>query len=268
MPKSRPKAPSPAAYTLADLIAVMARLRNPDDGCPWDLAQDFKSIAPYTIEEAYEVANAIDRGDMNDLREELGDLLLQSVYHAQMAAEMGAFNIHDVIRDVTAKMIDRHPHVFGNVRADTPDDANAIWENRKGEEKGEKASALDGVAAALPALLRAYKLLGKAAKTGFRWPDSDAVFEKFNEEVNELKQAIAAQDAESIREELGDVLFVLAALARQLEIDPEESLRQANNKFIKRFMGMEQDFKNSGQAMEDATLEQMLAMWRRQKSRA
>ena len=260
------KTAAPARHSLADLITVMARLRDPDGGCPWDLAQNFETIAPYTIEEAYEVADAIARHDMNDLREELGDLLLQSVYHAQMASEIGAFDLQDVIHGVTAKMIARHPHVFGDGKAASPDDVNKIWDAKKEQEKGSQRT-LDGVARALPALLRAYKLQKKAAKRGFRWKTTDDVFVKLDEEVNELRDAIQSGHRAHMAEELGDVLFVAVTLARHLDIDPEESLRQTNEKFIKRFNGMESDFNNLNQRMEDASLEQMLELWRRQKNK-
>ncbi|HRQ60427.1 MAG TPA: nucleoside triphosphate pyrophosphohydrolase, partial [Alphaproteobacteria bacterium] len=203
-------------YTIADLINVMTALRTPKTGCPWDLEQNFESIAPYTIEEAYEVADAIQRNDMTDLREELGDLLLQPIYHAQMASESGHFNIHDVIHDITAKMIARHPHVFGDREAQSASDVNAIWDERKAAEKaGQHKGALDGVAKALPALLRAEKLVKKAGKAGFIWPDINGVLEKMDEEIAELREAAAQNDPAALEEELGDVLFVLANYAQR-----------------------------------------------------
>lgn len=253
---------------------VMAKLRDPDGGCPWDLEQSFQTIAPYTIEEAYEVADAIDRGDMIDLREELGDLLLQSVYHAQMASELAAFNLHDVIHDVTAKMITRHPHVFGELDAQSAADVNVIWDQQKAKEKQAKSDsdsevvpgALDGVPANFPALLHAQKLTKKAAKVGFEWPDLSMVLDKMHEELDELKEATASGDAAHEREEFGDLLFVLANYARMRGFNAEEALRQANQKFIKRFKGMELSCEKEGlESLSDASLDQMTRMWNSQK---
>lgn len=246
------------------LIEVMAQLRNPDGGCPWDLEQNFKTIAPYTIEEAYEVAEAIDNNDMNNLREELGDLLLQPIYHAQMASEAKEFDIYDVINDITDKMIHRHPHVFGDENAANPEDVNAIWDNRKDQEEGKNTleSALDGVPKVLPAALRAKKLQKKAAKVGFEWPDTDGVLEKLAEELEELKEA--RTQAEKL-EEYGDILFVLINYGRMLGLNAEEALRQCNTKFEKRFKGMEDDFKVENKHFKDATLEEMLESWKKQK---
>ncbi|MDH5721913.1 MAG: nucleoside triphosphate pyrophosphohydrolase [Alphaproteobacteria bacterium] len=254
-------------YTIDDLIEVMAALRNPDGGCPWDLEQDFKSIAPYTLEEAYEVADAIDRGNMDDLREELGDLLFQPIYHAQMASEEGAFDIHDVIHDVTHKMISRHPHVFGEEDARSASDVNAIWDKQKKAEKKTDASALDGVASALPSLLRAQKLQKKAAKIGFEWTEIEDIFAKLEEELAELKEACAKQDQDHMQEELGDVLFVVANIGRILGLNAEESLRRCNNKFIRRFQGMETDLKASEKTFNDLTLDEMLELWDKQKKK-
>ena len=247
-------------YNLDDLIAVMAKLRDPDGGCPWDLAQDFASIAPYTIEEAYEVADAIDKGDMAHLREELGDLLLQPIYHAQMASEDGAFTIEDVIHDITAKMIHRHPHVFGDADAASPDDVNGIWDARKALEKSGSGSALDGVPLNFPSLLRAQKLQKKAAKTGFEWPSTDQVLDKLVEEISELKDA--QSDAEKL-DEFGDILFVLANYARMSGINAEEALRQCNAKFERRFKGMEADCDDLGRL----SLDEMTALWQQQKDK-
>lgn len=254
-------------YTIDDLIEVMAALRDPDEGCPWDLEQDFKSIAPYTLEEAYEVADAIDRGDMEDLREELGDLLFQPVYHAQMASEDGAFDLHDVIHDVTAKMISRHPHVFGDIDANSAADVNEIWDKQKKAEKNPSDSALDGVTAALPALLKAQKLQKKAGKVGFEWTELEDVFAKLDEELGELKEACAKKDEDHIFEELGDVLFVMANVGRVLGLNAEESLRQCNTKFEMRFKGMEEDLKSAGQSFNDLTLDEMLTLWSKQKEK-
>lgn len=250
---------------LSALIEVMARLRDPDGGCPWDLAQDFSSIAPHTIEEAYEVADAIARGDMKALREELGDLLLQSVYHVQMASEKGLFDIGDVIRDITAKMISRHPHVFGDQKAASAADVNVIWENRKDQEKQHEGGALSGVALALPALMRAQKLQKKAARTGFEWKDAAPILEKLREEITELQDAIARGDTENVHEEIGDVLFVIANFARIYGVDAEDALRSCNQKFEKRFAGMERVLRSQGRSMNDLTLGQMIDLWRDQK---
>ena len=251
------------------LIAVMAKLRDPGGGCPWDLEQDFKSIAPYTIEEAYEVADAIDNNDMENLREELGDLLLQPVYHAQMAKEAGHFDINDVITDITEKMIHRHPHVFGDADASNSEAVNAIWDERKKLEKGKEdsadKSAIDGVPIALPALCRAQKLQKKAAKTGFEWPSTTEVLDKLTEELQEMREALQNNDKQNQIEEFGDILFVLTNFARMLDINAEEALRQCNAKFEKRFKGMEDDFKANNRTISDADLIEMTAMWNAQK---
>lgn len=255
-------------YTINDLINVMRDLRTPDTGCPWDLEQDFKSIAPYTIEEAYEVADAIDRDDMSDLREELGDLLLQFIYHAQMASELNHFDIYDVINDITAKMIHRHPHVFGDTNAKTAQDVNKLWDERKALEKkkSQNQSAIDGIPQNLPALLRAKKLTSKAAKTGFEWEKPEHVLDKLEEEIQEMRQAIKRDDMTNKAEELGDILFVIANFARMLDINPEEALRQTNKKFERRFKGMESDAKNNGlKEFSDASLDQMIQLWDDQK---
>lgn len=256
-------------HPIVDLIAVMAALRDPDTGCPWDIEQDFKTIAPYTIEEAYEVADAIERDDMIDLREELGDLLLQPIYHAQMAAEAGHFDIEDVIKDITEKMITRHPHVFGETDAQTPEDVNAIWDAKKSEEKAQKGakniSAIDGVTKGLPALLRASKLTKKAAKVGFEWPNPEQVLDKLDEELGELREALANGTLDEKTDELGDVLFVIANLGRMLGINPETALRNTNNKFESRFKGLEGDLKNKYKKINEASLEEMTESWNDQK---
>ena len=253
-------------HPIEELIAVMRALRNPDGGCPWDLEQNFKTIAPYTIEEAYEVADAIDRSDMADLREELGDLLLQPIYHAQMAHEAGLFDINDVIRDITAKMISRHPHVFGDAKAANAEDVNKIWDNRKNLEK-DNQSALDGIAKALPALLRAQKLQNKAAKVGFEWDSIDGVLDKLEEELAEMREAVKSGTPEEKAGELGDILFVLANFGRMLGINPEEALRQCNDKFERRFKGMENDIKVEGSDLKSSSLVYMEQMWNRQKEK-
>jgi ATP diphosphatase len=223
----------------------MARLRSPEGGCPWDLEQTFKTIAPYTIEEAYEVADAIERGDMTELREELGDLLFQVAFHSQMAEEEGAFEAADVAAAINEKMVRRHPHVFVASDERSSDDQIVAWEVVKAEERAAKAkergnaSALDGVALSLPALLRAEKLQKRAARTGFDWTEADQIFDKLEEETEEVKEAIASGNADAVMDEIGDLLFVAANLARRLKIDPEAALRQANSKFERRFRAME-----------------------------
>lgn len=251
---------------------MMAALRNPDGGCPWDLEQDFTSIAPYTIEEAYEVADAIDRNDMLDLREELGDLLLQPVYHAQMASEDNLFNLHDVIHDITAKMISRHPHVFGDIDAADSKAVNQIWEERKRAENKNKnkdigESALDGVTRGLPALLRAQKLQKKAAKVGFEWRGLDDVYRKIDEELEEFKEALEGGDPDHISDELGDILLNIVNLARMNGVNAEEALRKATNKFERRFKGIEIDLKKENKVINDATLEELMHLWRTQKEK-
>ena len=254
-----------APHPIEKLIEVMAALRNPEGGCPWDLEQNFKTIAPYTIEEAYEVADAIDREDMKDLREELGDLLLQPIYHAQMASEEGIFTIEDVINDISEKMISRHPHVFGDKDASNPEDVDKIWDERKKAEKQGNESVLDGVTKGLPALLRAEKLQKKAAKVGFEWPSIEGAFDKLEEELKELREAYANGTLEQKTDELGDVLFVAANIARMMKVNPETALRDCNNKFERRFKGIEQSFKQKSVKFEDASLEDMEEEWTAQK---
>jgi ATP diphosphatase len=255
-------------HDLNDLIKVMAKLRDPNGGCPWDLEQDFKSIAPYTLEEAYEVADAIDKNDMTELREELGDLLFQSIYHAQMASEQNAFDIHDVIHDITAKMIHRHPHVFDKESALTPSDVNKIWDSKKAEEKtGENQSILDSVPRSFPALLRAHKLQKKAAKVGFEWDDISGVINKLEEEVKELNEAQKGGNKAEIEDELGDMFFVMVNFARMSGFNAEEILRQANNKFERRFRALETALKSQGKDLKNCTLEEMEAEWQNAKKR-
>lgn len=257
-------------YNLDDLVGVMKALRTPETGCPWDLEQSFETILPYTLEEAYEVADAIDRSDMNDLREELGDLLFQSVYHAQMASEAEHFDLSDVIHDVTDKMITRHPHVFGDMDAASASDVDAIWDTQKSKEnkqKNECNSILDGVPHALPALLRAQKLQKKAAKVGFEWPDVTNVLDKLEEEIKEMREAIEVNDLKNQEEELGDILFLLANYGRMLGIKAEEAVRKCNHKFVKRFQGVEQDIKKQGLELSDASLDQMETSWNNQKAK-
>lgn len=253
-----------------DLLDVMARLRDPDGGCPWDLEQDFATIAPYTIEEAYEVADAIADNDMPELCNELGDLLLQVVFHAQMAKEAGHFEFEDVANSIVAKMISRHPHVFGDGDAKTTEGVNQTWEKIKAAERAEKAetkgherhSALDGVASALPALMRAEKLTKRAARVGFDWPSTDEVFDKLHEEIDELKAEMTANpDPERLQDELGDMLFVMANLARKIGVDPEVALRGANHKFTKRFHFIEDELARDSRTAAQSDLQEMDALW-------
>jgi MazG family protein len=251
-----------------DLVTLMARLRTPGTGCPWDIEQTFETIAPYTIEEAYEVADAIERRDMGELKSELGDLLFQSVFHARMAEEAGHFNIDDVVRGLVDKMVDRHPHVFGAVSVESAEAQVGAWEVMKAAERAKKArsgpvSALDGVAVALPALMRAEKLTKRAGRVGFDWPGPEPVLDKLHEEIGELREAIAApeRDQAHVAEELGDILFVVANLCRKLSVDPEVALRNANSKFVKRFEGMELIARERGLDFAALSLDQQEALW-------
>ncbi|MBZ9646229.1 nucleoside triphosphate pyrophosphohydrolase [Sphingobium sp. 3R8] len=242
------------------LAEVMARLRDPDTGCPWDIEQDFESIAPYTIEEAYEVADAIERADMDALRDELGDLLLQVAFHSRIAEQAGHFAMQDVIDAITQKMIRRHPHVFGD--GARREDGHAQWETIKAAERAEKdpdPSALAGVASALPALLRAGKLQKRAARTGFDWPDTVGVIDKIVEELDEVREAATQEERE---EEVGDLLFAVVNLARHLKVDPETALRKANGKFDRRFRSMED---MAGETFAGLTLDAKEALWQRAK---
>jgi ATP diphosphatase len=242
------------------LANVMARLRDPDTGCPWDIEQDFASIAPYTIEEAYEVADAIERADMAALRDELGDLLLQVAFHSRMAEQAGHFALQDVIDGITEKMIRRHPHVFGE--GARREDGHAQWEVIKAAERAEKEpdpSALAGVANALPALLRAEKLQKRAARTGFDWPDTVGVIDKIAEELDEVREA---ESHEAREEEVGDLLFAVVNLSRHLKIDPETALRKANGKFDRRFRAMEEI---AGANFPSLPLDQKEALWQQAK---
>ena len=266
--------------SIGDLVAIMARLRHPEDGCPWDLEQDFATIAPYTIEEAYEVAEAITQHDMAALRDELGDLLFQVVYHARMAEEAGAFDFARVVETVCDKMVRRHPHVFG---AETVADAGAqtwAWEDHKARERddeavksGRPASVLDGIALGLPALMRAIKLQWRAARVGFDWPETAQVVDKINEEMAELAQELADSKGQTdagararIEGEFGDLLFVYANLARHLEIDPETALRGANAKFERRFRRIEELLAERGKTPGDSDLAEMDALWDQAKA--
>ena len=273
---NRPTAASLPKEPLARLLAVMAWLRDRQYGCPWDVDQTFRTIAPYTIEEAYEVADAIDRDDMPALKEELGDLLLQVVYHAQMASEAKAFGFADVAAAIAAKMIERHPHVFGDTKVADADAQTVSWEARKAAERAAKQNgsvatgALDGVARALPALLRAEKIQKRAARVGFDWKETAPVIDKIEEELGELRAELAAGalDPARVADELGDVLFAVANLARHCKVDPEAALRSTNDKFERRFRYIEQRLAEQGRKPADATLEEMEALWQEAKTAA
>jgi MazG family protein len=272
-----PSADASPARNLDRLLAIMARLRDPEGGCPWDLKQNFATIAPYTIEEAYEVADAIEQDDMAALKDELGDLLLQVVFHARMAEESGHFAFDDVAAAISDKMVSRHPHVFGDHAAATPEEVKHTWEARKEAERRAKAaaagggdgtpvSALDGVTAALPALLRAEKLQKRAARVRFDWPEVGQVFDKLEEEVAEIRQEIAAGgDPDRLEDEIGDLLFVAVNLARHLKVDPESALRRTNAKFERRFRAMEAALAARGEKAEDQSLETLEELWQAAK---
>lgn len=265
---------------IAGLIEIMAALRTPGTGCPWDLEQDFASIAPYTVEEAYEVADAIARGDLVDLKDELGDLLLQVVFHARMAQEQDAFAFPDVVEAITAKLIRRHPHVFGEARDLSPAEVKALWGKIKAQERADKAAArhaaglpeaedatgvLAGVPTALPALTRAWKLQARASTVGFDWNDARLVLDKVREETAEIDVALADGDKAAVAEEIGDLLFVVANLARHVDADPEACLAAASAKFERRFAGIETALAAQGRKPADASLAEMEALWQQVK---
>jgi len=246
------------------LLEIMRRLRDPETGCPWDIEQSFQTIAPYTIEEAYEVADAIERRDWRELEGELGDLLLQSVYHTAMGEEAGHFTFRSVVTNISDKMVARHPHVFGDESRDkSAEQQTRDWEAIKAAERGQKAQkgTLDGVAMNLPALLRALKLQKRAARVGFDWPDVSHVIDKITEEAGELVEARETMDHEDMIDEMGDLLFVMANLARHLDIDPEEALRRTNAKFTRRFGAVEAALAARGKRPQDSTLAEMDALW-------
>jgi ATP diphosphatase len=263
---------------ISRLLDIMAQLRNPGSGCPWDLEQNFSTIAPYTIEEAYEVADAIARDDLDDLRGELGDLLLQVVFHARMAEERGAFSFGDVVEAITRKMIRRHPHVFADSSGQlTPSDVKGAWDRIKAEEKAERAarrpaeetshtSLLSSVKAGQPALARAMELQRKASSVGFDWNDPRAVLHKIREEADEIEAALDHNDADELAEETGDLLFALVNLARHVGADPEMALRGTNAKFERRFAYIERALASQGRSLESASLEEMDALWDEAKS--
>lgn len=255
MPKNKPA-------DIAPLVSIMARLRDPALGCPWDVEQSFETIAPYAVEEAYEVVDAIERGDLAALKDELGDLLLQVVFHSQMAFEQGSFDLQDVIDGICAKMIRRHPHVFGDTHADTPGAVAANWETIKAAERRDQPdeSALAGVALALPSLLRAQKIQKRAARTGFDWPDIKGVRAKIFEEIEEVETATSPEQQE---EEIGDLLFSVVNLSRALKVDAESALKAATAKFERRFRAMEQQ---TGEAFADLSLADKELLWKNTKA--
>ena len=267
-----PQAPDPI-HQIVDpmprLLEIMRRLRDPQTGCPWDIEQDFASIAPYTIEEAYEVADAIERADWPELQGELGDLLLQTVYHTQMGQEAGLFSFDDVARAIGDKMIDRHPHIFGDEsREKSAEQQTADWERIKAAERAGKQQrgTLDGVAIGLPALTRAVKLQKRAARVGFDWPSTDQVIDKIVEEAAELNEARATLTQTEVEEEFGDLLFVIANLARHLDIEPETALRAANAKFTRRFRAIESALAKRGKTPAQSNLQEMDDLWNAAKA--
>jgi ATP diphosphatase len=271
-PAAMPQAPDPI-HQIVDpmprLLEIMRRLRDPQTGCPWDIEQDFASIAPYTIEEAYEVADAIERADWPELQGELGDLLLQTVYHTQMGQEAGLFSFDDVARAIGDKMIDRHPHIFGDEsREKSAEQQTADWERIKAAERAGKQQrgTLDGVAIGLPALTRAVKLQKRAARVGFDWPSTDQVIDKIVEEAAELNEARATLTQTEVEEEFGDLLFVIANLARHLDIEPETALRAANAKFTRRFRAIESALAKRGKTPAQSNLQEMDDLWNAAKA--
>ena len=263
----------PEPRDIRELLDIMARLRNPDGGCPWDLEQDFASVAPYTIEEAYEVADAIDRGDLGDLKDELGDLLLQVVFHAQMAKEQGAFAFPDVVAAICDKMVRRHPHVFGDDRFEDAEAQTRNWEAIKQAERTAAGhadtSALAGISRGLPEWQRAVKLQSRAARVGFDWPGPAPVIEKLHEEIGEVQAELARGDVvanhDRLEDEIGDLLFVAANLARHAKVDPGAALRRANLKFERRFRAMEAIAAERRETLGDLSLEQQEALWQAAK---
>ncbi len=265
---------------IARLIEIMAALRTPGTGCPWDLEQDFASIAPYTIEEAHEVADAIARGDLVDLKDELGDLLLQVAFHARMAEEAGAFAFPDVVEAITGKLIRRHPHVFGDARNLSPAEVKQLWGQIKAQERADKAAAqqaaglpapaeeqsvLAGIPTTLPALTRAWKLQARASTVGFDWKDARLVLDKIREETDEIAEALEGDDKAAIAEEIGDLLFVVANLARHVDADPEACLAAASTKFERRFAGIEARLAENGRKPAEASLDELEALWQQVK---
>ncbi|WP_283194648.1 nucleoside triphosphate pyrophosphohydrolase [Rhizobium sp. AN80A] len=269
-----------ASKDISRLIEIMAALRNPETGCPWDIVQTFETITPYTIEEAYEVSDAIERNDMDDLCDELGDLLLQVVFHARMAEEAGAFSFGDVVEAITRKMIRRHPHVFARSEADTPDAVKKQWDDIKQAEKREraerraargisedfKAGFLGSVQRSFPALTEALKLQERAAKVGFDWSAPEPILDKIEEEIAELREALASGDHAKVSDELGDLIFAVVNIGRHVKADPEQSLRGTNTKFRCRFSHIETSLEAEGETLEAATLERMEELWQAAKA--
>ncbi|MCM2397696.1 nucleoside triphosphate pyrophosphohydrolase [Rhizobium sp. S95] len=266
---------------ISRLIEIMAALRDPKTGCPWDIVQTFETIKPYTVEEAYEVADAIERNDPDDLCEELGDLLLQVVFHARMGEEAGLFSFGDVVEAITRKMIRRHPHVFAVSDADTPESVKAQWDEIKRQEKREraerrarrgtaehdvKAGHLGDVQRSFPALTEALKLQERAAKVGFDWSEPEPILDKIEEEIAELREALAEGKPEKITDELGDLIFALVNIGRHVDADPEQALRGTNTKFRRRFSYIENSLKENSETLEDATLERMEELWQAAKA--
>ena len=262
------------SHSVARLLSVMAALRDPVKGCAWDLSQSFETIAPYTVEEAYEVADAIERRDFEDLRDELGDLLLQVVFHARIAEERGLFQFGDVVEQITQKLIRRHPHVFGSARASSPEEVKAVWAEIKAKERADRHAKrgssrqrhLDAVAINLPALVRAQKLQDRASQVGFDWNDPGKVFEKLDEEVAEAKGALASGNQTRIEDEFGDLLFTMVNLARHAKVDAEAALRTGNAKFERRFAFIEAQLISEGRTLEQTSLQQMEHLWQRAKA--
>ncbi len=269
-----------ASKDISRLIEIMAALRNPETGCPWDIVQTFETIKPYTIEEAYEVSDAIERNDMDDLCDELGDLLLQVVFHARMAEEAGEFSFGDVVEAITRKMIRRHPHVFARSDADTPDAVKKQWDEIKQAEKRERAERraargisedfktgfLGSVQRSFPALTEALKLQERAAKVGFDWSAPEPILDKIEEEIGELREALASGDHAKVSDELGDLIFAVVNIGRHVKADPEQSLRGTNTKFRLRFSHIETSLQAEGETLEAATLERMEALWQAAKA--
>jgi nucleoside triphosphate diphosphatase len=270
----------PQPHQIERLLEIMAALRDPKTGCPWDVEQTFASIARYTVEEAYEVADAIQRNDLVDLKDELGDLLLQVVFHARIAEEQGLFDFTDVVEAIAQKMVRRHPHVFGDAQKLPVEQVNALWDRIKHDEKAqrrlerekaglppEEKGFLHGIPAAFPALTRAQKLTTKAAKVGFDWPEASQVIAKIHEELEEVREAAASSDPVRIEDEMGDLLFAAANLARHYGIDPEAALRRTNAKFERRFQAIETGLAKRNRTLEEADLEEMERLWQEAKSR-
>lgn len=269
-----------ASTDISRLIEIMEALRAPETGCPWDIVQTFETIKPYTIEEAYEVADAIERNDMDDLCEELGDLLLQVVFHSRIAEEMGAFSFGDVVQAVTSKMIRRHPHVFAISDADTPESVKLQWDQIKAAEKRErlerralrgvsddpKAGFLGSIQRSQPALTEALKLQEQAARVGFDWSAAEPILDKIEEEIGELRQALAEGRSESISDELGDLIFAMVNIGRHVKVDAENALRGTNTKFRRRFRHIETSLADSGETLEAASLERMEELWQAAKA--